>query len=360
MPKKNLLQDRWVLAYYMSYDNNLSHCTPIILEQLEVGVKDTNTVVTVLSDDREQVGLKRYEICAQGRQVEVLLTENSASEEVLDNYLQWVGETYPARHYGLIFLDHGGRLDQMCLDEWPGKNEKKNWLSAQLVGPVLKRFSEQVSGSFDLLFLQQCGRASLENLYNFRGVAKTIMASQTNVGAPNTYYASTLQWLGNKTNVTGKNLAHRIMLDDNHFAIYVCVDGEKVIEIPNQLTLVINRLIEKSLLLSVPSGNKPCYSSGEEHNYDLLAWLESAFEENHVEKGAFDEFSLWLQYELITGLRVHPMQNKVMKDYCGISLFVPATKELFELYRDYPIYQDSGLIKLWQKIFLETTHPSFQ
>ena len=59
MPKKNLLQDRWVLAYYLSYDNNLSHCTPIILEQLEVGVKDTNTAgtLTLISSDA-----LRYEI----------------------------------------------------------------------------------------------------------------------------------------------------------------------------------------------------------------------------------------------------------------------------------------------------------
>ena len=156
----------------MSYDNDLASFGPVILDALEHGVQGTGFVVTVLADDTERDGLRRYSISSQGRAREILNTDNSASEDVLSDYLHWVTETYPAKHYGVVFLDHGGRLDDMCLDKWPDANDQERWLSARLVGGLLREFRKRVPGEVDLLFLQQCGRASLENLYNFRGAVR--------------------------------------------------------------------------------------------------------------------------------------------------------------------------------------------
>ena len=62
----------WVLIYYMSYDNNLGPCGPVILKKLEKGVKESQLVVTVLSDDTGEDGLKRYAITAKGTTTETL------------------------------------------------------------------------------------------------------------------------------------------------------------------------------------------------------------------------------------------------------------------------------------------------
>ena len=48
----------------------------------------------------------------------------------------------------------------------------------------------------ELLFLQQCGKGTLENYYSFKDAAKVVMGSQTNVGAPNSYYAASVRWAG--------------------------------------------------------------------------------------------------------------------------------------------------------------------
>ena len=268
----------WVVVYYMSYDNNLEDCGPVILDGLEKGVKGSNVVVTVLSDDTDKNGLKRYTIKSEGRTKEVLKTDNSASEGVLSDYLAWVANTYPAQHYAVVFLNHGGRLDEMCLDERPGENLEKRWLSARLVGPLLRKFRKQATGEVELLFLQQCGRGSIENMYNFRDTAGAVMASQTNVGAPNTYYETTLKWLAKQQNPSGQALARQIMSSDEHFSNYVCVDGVALAELPTRLEPVIETLLgDAGSNLTAVTDREPCYRHEGETTYDLLEWLDSAF-----------------------------------------------------------------------------------
>ncbi len=174
----------WVFVYYMSYDNNLGEYGSAILDDLEKGVKSSENIVTVLADFPDTDGLRRYVLSSGARSEEVLRTENSASEKVLEQYLHWAASHYPAKSYAIVFLNHGGNLDEMCLDEQPGKPKAKKWLSARQVGPILKRFRESLEGDVALLFLQQCGRGSIDNLYNFRVAAQFILSSQTVVGAP--------------------------------------------------------------------------------------------------------------------------------------------------------------------------------
>ncbi len=352
MSEQNRPQHEWVFVYYMSYDNNLAYCGPVILEELEHGVKASELVVTVLYDDESKEGLKRYTITSEGRKYELLDTDNSASEEVLYNYLTWVAEHYPSKHHAVIFLDHGGRLDEMCFDEWPGENENKHWLSARLASSVIRKFRKEIAGEVDLLFLQQCGRGSLENLYNFRDAAATVMASQMNVGAPNTYYEPTLKWLARHKNASGVEIAKQIMSNDEHFSNYVCLDGKAIEQIPAQINPLIDALLgnEGQELISITRG-KPCFQYKTEKNYDLMNWFQNMFKENNIPKEQLDKFEKWLHEHLIYAVVSHPDRSESLKHLCGISLFVPESKEAYEEYSDYPIYMDSNLGALWKIIY---------
>jgi hypothetical protein len=94
------------------------------------------------------------------------------------------------------------------------------------------KFRKEAPGEVKLLFLQQCGRGSLENLYNFRGSAKAVMVSQMKVGAPNTYYESTLKWLAKQQKSSCLALARHVMSSNEDFSSFVCVNGEALCEIP--------------------------------------------------------------------------------------------------------------------------------
>ncbi len=323
----------WTVVYYMSYDNNLERCGPVILDGLEKGVKDPAIAVTVLHDDRRRDGLNRHVLTAAGRATEKLATDDSASEETLREYLSWAARTHPAKRLAVVFLDHGGKLDEMCADEWPKEGGTKHWLSAKLVGPILRDFAK--SANVELLFLQQCGRGSIDNLYAFRGAAATVMASQTTVGAPNTYYEKSMKWLAANPKATGAELAKRIAGDDEHFTNYAWVDGKALAELPGRLAPAVKALDKAAL----PTGLKPCFPCDGEANYDLVAWLEAACGD------ASKEFTSWIREKLVVG---HGKRGRAAADWCGLSIFVPKSRKQFDRYADHPLYADSALDDVWK------------
>lgn len=340
----------WVIIYYMSYDNNLEGCGPVIINELQDGIKDSGNVITVLSDDSDRNGLKRFVITSAGTSKEILQTDNSASEDTLEDYLDWVTNNYTAKNYALIFLDHGGCVDEMCYDERPGKGIKKRWLSAQKVGAVLEDFTAKVKGRFRLLFLQQCGRGSVENLYNFRNTAETIMASQMNVGAPNTYYKNTIKWLSTHENTGGADLAAYIMTNDRDFGNYVSIRSSALAELPAQLNLVIGFVLDKKKnILNTELEISPCYGHGDEHFYDLFIWLEKLYRANGVSEEPLEKFKKWVRDELIITVGVNPESGKTIRELCGLSLLVPEAREQADRYRNYPLYVDGKLCQMWSE-----------
>ena len=331
-----------VLIYVMSYDNNLAPHGPGILRAIGRGVRDSDTVATVLADDPDPRGLNRIVIRSDGVSFERQSTDNSASEDVLGDYLSWASKTYPAKRYAIIFLNHGGRLYEMCSDQNPGNAGAKRWMDGRLVGEKLRAFRASVPGSVDLVYLQQCGRASVENLYNFHDTASVVLSSQHVVGAPNTYYEPTFQWLGSHPDATGRGLATRIMDDDRHFRTYVCVDGKSLAELPHRLGPVVDALIDHDTKITRPQGLSPCFTAGGEEFFDLMEWLGAAYRENGRRRLPLDDFADWMRRDLI--LRLVAADGKLKT--CGLSLFVPQSGDQVMRYRDDPGQKASQLDRL--------------
>ena len=214
----------------------------------------------------------------------------------------------------------------------------------------MRRFREKAPGEVRLVFLQQCGRATVDNLYNFRGTADAVMASQLVVGAPNTYYTETLRWLGEHTDASGVELARQIMATDEHFTHYVCVDAERLGELPARIAPIVE-LLRKGPL-KPPTTLPPCFTYGREASYDLLQWLEAALAESDATAGrtTLEEFSRWIEKDLIVTARTHPGDEALTKDLSGLSLWVPPTPDVLRRYPGYPFHAASGLDQLWAAI----------
>jgi Clostripain family len=345
----------WVLVYVMSYDNNLERCGPIILQGLLEGTRGTDVVVTVLADFTDTDGLQRFVFRDGEYEVEVLETDDCASEQVMVEYFDWVAEEFPAERYGMVFLNHGGNLDDMCLDEQPGGGSRKVWLSAAAMGPVMRDFRESAPGEVELLFLQQCGRGSLDNLYNFRGAARAVMASQTTVGAPNTYYTPSVQWLAGNQDIDGFALADRIMGDDEHYTNYVCVDGEALEALPEHLDRMVDALLDSGATLTAPSMT-PCFGGqgrGAETSFDALGFftgLAESASSSRVDR-ALEGFRTYYEEELIRSHRKQARQAGRIRDWTGIAVWVPVERRVRGRYDGYPLYEDSRLDELWGEMY---------
>ncbi|MCU0518846.1 MAG: clostripain family protease, partial [Oscillatoria sp. Prado101] len=120
----------WIILYWMPYDNDLWRFGKPILDMLAKGVRSENILVTVESDFWGDKNLSRRAISKDRVGVEQLKTANSASEEVFAEYLNWANSRFAADKWAIVFLGHGGRLDEISPDENTGTIQlKTKWMN---------------------------------------------------------------------------------------------------------------------------------------------------------------------------------------------------------------------------------------
>jgi hypothetical protein len=353
----------WSIVYVMSYDNNLESAALPIVSGLQDGLDRLDAAdaphVNLLVDLRDKKGLFRLVLKPkQEREILPLATEQSASEAELQKHLEWSLATYPAKKMAIVFLDHGGALEQMNYDENPGTSKGKNWMSGRDVGPMLKAFREKarVAGSdVELLFLQQCGRGSIENLYNFRDAARAILASETIVGAPNTYYSKTIRWMGGHPEGDGFALGGKIMDTDRDFRSYALVDGKEIGQLPSHLNPFLQEMMNEGAKRA-PKDLNPVYEAlspdgkSAENNYDLLQYLHALASTNaasDMANIALFAFETWMKKSLVRRHAVGPQDDGTAVHWSGLSIHVPNDYQIPSCYKTLPRYLNSDLDEMW-------------
>ena len=340
-------QREWVLVYYMSYDNNLERCGRPILDMLGRGVTSDDLAVVCFADFTDSAGMLRYELTQDGeRETRLRGVEASADEATLERCLDWVSERYPARRYGLVFLNHGGRLAEMCLDDDPGRGSQRRWLQVPKVADVVTDWRARTAGEVELLFLQQCGKGALANYHALRDAARYVMASQTVVGAPNYYYTPALAALAAEPSADGLQLARWIMEHEtpNMFTTYTALAADALQELPRRLDAALAPLLDAK---AAPTASPPpCFEAGQERFRDGLAWLSARYEAAGLDDAPLDRFSRWVRRELIAAHRVSPRRPDA-EAWCGFSIFVPGSPAQLAPYRgEYALYRESQLDEL--------------
>jgi hypothetical protein len=336
----------WGVAYYMSYDNNLEGCGKIIIKGITQGVADTGsrTIAAVQADFTDSGGMHRYTITSAGKTEEKVDSEDSASEDQAIAYLEWFTQKFKCKHYVVTFLDHGGRLDDMCNDGQPGPSGKE-WMSGKILGEKMRKLREKLGDKWELFFLQQCGRGSIENLYSFRGTAKYVMSSPVPVGAPNTYYTALHKWLGENPELKGSEIADKIMKEDEHYTIYTCLDTAKLDELPKKLDAALEPFLAKKELKS-PALPRVIHPVGEPI-VDAKTYFEALAKENELDEKSVESFFEWAKKELFTAVKFHGGRELPL---CGLSIFAPQTTRDRASYERLDIYKSSKLMELWQKL----------
>jgi len=344
----------WVFVYYMSYDNDLSSYGEAILNDLRSGISDSDVAVVVQADFTDSRGMKRISLHhADGkihRKETLLKSEDSADEAELRKYLNWVRRKWAAKNYCIVFLNHGGKLNQMCKDVKPFRNYSKNvqfdsgkWLDASEAGKVVASFNQKTNCRVRLLFLQQCGRATVQNLYNFTDAAEYIMASPVVVGAPNTYYTKTIASVAQDPNIAGESLAGTIMREDEHYTLYTLIRNQELKRLPEKLSSVLKSFGHTSALTR-PESCPPVFEHEDEKFYDLKSYfyaLSSA--NNNIAGKELDGFFEWCDDSLIVSKSVRDPNSTIETAYSGLSIFVPSNPDAGASYSFLPLHQRTDL-----------------
>ena len=140
----NKSQYDWILFYWMPYDNNLWRCGAPILQMLTRGAQGDNTLVVLVSDLTEEEHLTRRVITSgEIAETHQLPTADSSNVEIYAEQLEWVKSRYSADRWAVIFLGHGGHLDELSPDERPatGRRTRIQWMNIVELADVLSSFN---------------------------------------------------------------------------------------------------------------------------------------------------------------------------------------------------------------------------
>ena len=245
----------------------------------------------------------------------------------------------------------------MCKDNKPFKDRNRNkpfdsgkWLRASEAAKVVAGFNQKTDRRVRLLFLQQCGRATIQNLYNFADAAEYTMASPLVVGAPNTYYTKTIASAAQDPNITGEVLAATIMQEDEHYTLYTLINNEQLKRLPEKLAPVL-KSFGRASELNRPESCPHLFEYESEKFYDLKSYFYALNAANdNIAGKELDSFFDWCKDSLIVSKAVREPESTVESFYCGLSIYVPSSTNADPDYSFLPLHRQTDLERIMKLI----------
>lgn len=338
----------WVFFYWMPYDNDLWKHEVKIRNMLVQGVQSERILAVLASDLEKEKELTRR-VITNGRVIheEVLAVADSSSAQVYADNLKWLRMCYHTKRWAIVFLGHGGHLDEISPDAHPDSNPRSSpqWMNILDIARVLEAFNQRIAGRIELLFLQNCCKGTLEAIYTFRHAARYTLASQTKVGAPNYYYEGFFRSLGQNPHGNGSDIAQRLVSceRDDMYNGFALIDNAATCKLPARLDPLINAILSRKTRAHL-NPEITDYQYLDDILVDVLSLFRSVVDQVGADQGQLDSFTSYLETELIVRHMISPGAD--MKDLCGLSIFFPRYPEDLDRYRYLDVYSDTRLAAL--------------
>ncbi|NJK27848.1 MAG: clostripain family protease [Coleofasciculaceae cyanobacterium SM2_3_26] len=321
----------WVVLYWMPYDNDLSRFGEPIADMLAKGTKHSDAVVALQSDYWGDTHMRRR-VFANGATQEFEVTAADSSDILnFAAYLDWARTTFEAEHWAVIVVGHGGRINEISPDDDGATRRSRQWMWVDWFADVVSQFNRAIGGRVELLFFQNCHKATLEVVYEVRECARYTLASQLLLGAPNYYYEGFLRRLVDPS-VDGREAAIAIMESEqtDMYHSLTLANNRAIAQIPAMLTKVI-QLLPRQSQIALPT--LPAFRYFGEQHCDLLALLHCFADLNRPLREAVMEIEDFVQSSAIAhhqtsgtfysaGLR---RRKSPQEPLCGLNVYLPDT-----------------------------------
>ena len=362
LPARNQKRFDWIFVYWMPYDNDLSRFGIPILKMIEKGVKSENILVLVQADFSNTDKMSRWIFSKERVDREEVNSTNSAREEVFAEYLDWARSQFEAEKWAIAFLGHGGTLDRISPDARPGESlaetAETQWMNIHKLSYLIESFNRQINNRVELFFFQNCNKGTIEAHYTLREAAKYTLSSQNLLGAPNYYYESLFQFLGDHPYLNGGELAEKIIeFDDlDMYWIYTVTENRYFADLPDQINPVIESIL-KANVEAIKLDALNTYSYIGEKYVDSVEFLQILTEQSGADRKKCQEAIAFLTVRVLHRLKKDgklfniPYKNSQAS---GLGLFLPKSKEELEKYRYLPVFTDLYLPELFEVILGES------
>jgi hypothetical protein len=325
---------KWVVLYWMPYDNNLSHFGESIVKRLTLGSKKSKAVAVVQSDYLGDLKMRRRQIL-NGMIDEIAIEgEDSSDVAALSNYLDWANRTFKAEHWVVIICGHGGRLNEISPDDH-NHTRQRTWMRIGSFTDAVTNFNLATGGRVELLFFQNCHKATLEVVYQARNCARYTLASQLLLGAPNYYYQGFLTAVDRLSDGKAAALA---IIESERLDMYhtlTVVDNHAIAQIPARIAPLIRSIHTNSSPPFIDLSTLPTYTYSSDRYCDLVILLQHLSRSNHQIHDQFSEFVIFLTSSAIvhhqtggTFYKNHHFDNAILSDLSGLGILPSRQKNI--------------------------------
>lgn len=346
----------WIFLYWMPYDNNLTSFGYPILEMLTRGVQSPNIITIVESDFSEADQLSRHIITQQGIATQKLDTPNSGDEKVFAEYLSWAKSRFKAKKWVIVFLGHGGRLDEVSPDDHPelGSVAATKWMNIEKLSNIITNFNREIDNRIELVFFQNCNKGTIETHYTFRDAAKYTLSSQLQLGVPNYYYEPLFQFLCRNPDIDGGQLATKIMEFERRdmYYSYTVTNNDAVHRLPALINPLINSILSSNIK-AIQKNEFKTYRYMNERFVDAVDFFQTLTKQVNAAQHEYREFVNFFNKSLICKLQ----QNGTLlgasfkhKNLSGLGIFLPYSRQQLEKYRYLQVYSELKLTQLFDVI----------
>lgn len=249
---------QWTYMVYMAGDNNLSTAGDEDLKEMRQIGSTSNVNVLAQFDNAGHEGTRRIHIQRGGinEKIDNLGETDSGDPLVLEDFITWAYENYPADRYALILWNHGGGWEPDDLDRMARFERTKNWnvreassrsasklkktifrtsinkilnmdssrsraiccddgsrhsLDTIELGKVFKYAKEKTGKSLDILGMDACLMSNLEVAYQLEPYVSYIVASEESEPNEGWPYSSILDVLTKNTDISTPDLCREIV-----------------------------------------------------------------------------------------------------------------------------------------------------
>jgi hypothetical protein len=325
--QSKILKTDWVFIYYMPYDNDLTKYGEQIIRMIRDSISSDKVVATVQADFDDSLGMMRYIITKDTIIKSHVNSELSAYSKSYEDYLFWVEEKIIYKKRANILLDHGGKLDELCLDVKP----EFNFLTVDSLKNVFQKVYQQKK--IDLLFMQVCSKGSVEPVYEFKDVANYTLCSQITLGAPNYYYHALFSQLSKHSNFTGANVGKVIMENEREdmYNSYTLVNNSKLDTFFYLFSdFIKSATFQGKLILSAQPNDYYYYN---QKYWDLISFLENIVvndQQNLIAKRG--KIIDYIKTQLLV-VKLNPTCDEV-KGSSGLSLYARGKGDNLKKYKN--------------------------
>lgn len=171
---------KWGMLLYLAGDNDAAvfmDDTPYIgaLWRLARAGPNPNVTVVALFDGPEADDTQRVILRPNGTIEKDFPEEvNTGDPQTLVDFVRWGMEQADADRYYLSIADHADAIDGIAFDTTSGPEERLTNIELR---SALMQITEGGSRPIDILHLDGCLMGTVENAYQLRGVADTVIAS---------------------------------------------------------------------------------------------------------------------------------------------------------------------------------------